>query len=328
MKSVLILPRESLICSICDGLLEKPYECNSCHNLFCDECIKSYLDTKDKYRRLYYCPLCRDKKNNFCENNKVNDLINNFKNSENVMCKKCKCVLNKKDYNHHVNKCWYKCCVCHLLFSDENNFLEHFSKNGNHELIKVINKFNRKINLNKYINNKSNNNNRNEIIKREKFENNLNKDEDNENQNDCEKLVPLKGHNPIYDLYFCGKNNGINCKCCSSRICSPEGEICPDCMRNNIKYHNLKKYYLINKKGRACKYGHGSFHCYSKFNIIKQDKSGNYFKEEKNCCKNNTCEDCKNITELMNYYLPTHIIKKLVERDMKSSKINNNKKIH
>ena len=328
MKSVLILPRESLICSICDGLLEKPYECNSCHNLFCDECIKSYLDTKDKYRRLYYCPLCRDKKNNFCENNKVNDLINNFKNSENIMCKKCKCVFNKKNYNHHINKCWYKCNVCHLLFSDENNFLEHFSKNGNHELIKVINKFNRKIILNKNINNKYNNDNKNEIIKRGKFENNLNKEEDNDNQNDCEKLVPLKGHNPIYDLYFCGKNNGINCKCCTSRICSPEGEICPDCMRNNIKYHNLKKYYLINKKGRACKYSHGSFHCYSKFNIIKQDKSGNYFKEDKKCCNNNICEDCKNITELMNYYLPTHIIKKLVERDMKSSKINNNKKIH
>ena len=65
MNSVLILPRESLICSICDGLLEKPYECNSCNNLFCDECIKSYLDTKEKYRRLYYCPLCRDKKKQF-----------------------------------------------------------------------------------------------------------------------------------------------------------------------------------------------------------------------------------------------------------------------
>ena len=320
METVLVLPRESLICSICDDLLEKPYECNSCHNLFCDNCIKSYLDTKDKYRRLYYCPLCRDRKNNFCENSKINELIENFKNSEKVICKKCKCVLNKTNFRNHISKCWYKCKICHLLFSDEFKFLEHFSKNEDQELIKVLLKFNRKANLN--INNKTNEDkNKKEIITRGKFENNLKKDENNEKENECERLIPQKGHNPKYDLYFCGKENGIKCKCCTSKICSPEGELCPDCMKININYHNLKKYYLINKKGRACKYSHGSFHCYSKYYIIKQDKGGNYFKEEKKCCNNNTCEDCQNITKIMNYYLSTHIIKKLVERDIKSSKI-------
>ena len=65
MENMLILSRESLICNICDDLLENPYECKSCNNLFCEECINSYINTKDKYRRLYFCPLCRTKKNNF-----------------------------------------------------------------------------------------------------------------------------------------------------------------------------------------------------------------------------------------------------------------------
>lgn len=321
MESVLVLPRESLMCSICCDLLEKPFECNSCHNLFCDNCIKSYLDTKDKYRRLYFCPLCRDKKNNFSENSKIDEIIESIKTSEKTLCKKCKCILNKQNFRNHINKCWYKCIICHLLFSDENIFLTHFYQNTNHEFVQVLNKFNRKRNINNNLNRNVDNksNGKKDITKREKFENNLNK-EKSENQKDFE-VIPKTGHNPIYDLFFCGKDNGINCKCCTSKICCPEGEICPECMKINIKYHNLKKYYLINKKGRACKYNNGSFHCYSTFNVIKHDKAGNCYKEQKKCCNNNTCNDCSNITELMNYYLPAKTIKQLVERDMKNRKL-------
>jgi hypothetical protein len=90
--------------------------------------------------------------------------------------------------------------------------------------------------------------------------------------------------------------------------------------------YDLKNYYLINKKGRACKYTHGSFHCYSKFQGIKIDKGGNYFKEEKICNDKFTCEACKNITELMLHYLPSNVIKKLLERDLQSSRTRKNRK--
>ena len=152
------------------------------------------------------------------------------------------------------------------------------------------------------------------------------KNEDKEKNNDCFLLVDRHAFDKNYGLFFCGKDNGINCKCCVSHICCPEGELCKECMNNNLKYHNLKQYYLINKKGRACKYNHGSFHCYSKFQGIKIDKGGNYFKEDLICNEQYTCEACKNITELMIYYLPSNVIKKLMERDLLSNKTKKNSK--
>lgn len=317
MESILVLPRDSFICSICDELLENPFECNSCNNLFCEECIRAYLDTKDKYRRLYFCPLCRNKKNNFCENSKINDLIENFKQSDKRMCKKCQSILTKDKFKSHISICWYKCTFCHLLFSNETKFLEHFSKNENHELIKALTKFNRKANSNIGESNKKSAEQYGKI-KREKFENNLPKNEDMNKENSF-NLVSRNGFNNEYNLYFCGNNNGINCECCVQKICCPDGEICSSCMKKNLKFHNLKSHYLINKKGRACKYKKGNYHCYSQFEEIKKDKGGNYFKVNKICSNENTCEACKYITELMNYYLPTSYIKKLIERDSQYS---------
>ena len=319
MKSILVLPRESLICSICDDLLESPYECNSCNNLFCADCIKTYLDTKDKYRRLYFCPICRNKKNNFIENSKIDDLLKNFKKCGKKLCTKCNSVLCEEEYSSHKKACWYKCIVCHQLFINEKKFLEHYTKKENKELNNIIDKFNRKANINKNkVTLKNNQNENKEIIKREPFKNNLPK-KDNIKQESNFILVDRKGYNVEYDLYFCGNLNGIKCKCCITNKCCVEGELCQICMKKNVKYHNLKGYYLINKKGIACKYNHGYFHCYSKLYEIKKDKGGNFYKEEKICCDNYTCEACKNITKLMNYYLPGDIIRKLVERDLKNS---------
>ena len=319
MENILVLPRESLICSICDDLLEKPYECKSCNNLFCEDCINSYISTKDKYRRLYFCPLCRSKKNNFCLNSKINELLENFKNSGKKLCVKCQSIFSQEKYKSHINNCWYKCMICHQIFPNKNKFLEHYPKNEIHELNKVLNKFNRKENTK---NNKQKNEDESKgygKIKRGKFINNLHKKE-NEEENGF-VVIKRNGFNSEYNLYFCGENNGIECNCCVNKTCSPEGEICPKCMKENLKYHNLKGYYLINKEGRACKFSHGNFHCYSKFIEIVQDKGGNFYKQEKICCDKYTCEACKNITGIMKYYLPTQIIKKLIERDAQASKI-------
>ena len=319
MESILVLPHDSFICSICDDLLESPYECCSCNNLFCAECIKSYLDTKDKYRRLYFCPICRSKKNNFIENLKINDLLKELKKGGKKLCAKCNSVLKNDEYFSHINSCWYKCIICHQLFPNKKKFLEHYTKNKNDELKNIINKFNRKAMINEtkaiHLNDQIGNQ---EIIKREKFENNLPKKESNKEENTF-SLIDKRNYYIEYDLYFCGNYNGIDCKCCIKKKCCPQGEICLNCMKKNVKYHNLKGYYLINKKGKACKYNHGNFHCYSKFGEIKKDKGGNFYKEQKICSDNFTCMACQNITNLINYYLPSNIIGKLVERDLKNS---------
>ena len=317
---MILLPHDSLTCGICYDLLNSPYECNGCHNLFCEECLNLYLTTKDKFKRIYFCPICRNKKNNFSKNLKIENILEKYKNSDKKLCPKCLGVFEHEKYNNHINKCWIKCQFCKELFHNENKFLKHFTKNKNHDLSQIVNKFNRKANL---FENKTKSeerkNSEHEQIKREKFENNLDIKKSEEEEKDF-ILIDREGYNVKYDLYFCGKNNGINCKCCESRICCPSGEICPQCMKKNLEFHELKGYYLINKSGKACKYSHGSFHCYSKFENIVKDIGGNYFKEKKICSKNYTCEACKNITKLMNYYLSTHTIKKLFERDNKAEK--------
>ena len=308
MDSILVLPLNFLNCPICCDLLESPYECNGCHNLFCEECINLYLTTKDKLKRIYFCPICRNRKNRFSENSKINKILDKIKNSDKRLCKKCKIIIDLEKYNEHINKCWYKCKLCHEKFYNEDKFLEHYIKSKKHDLNQILDKFNRKEIL------RNGKNSQYEDIKNEKFKNNLFKNEDKEK--DRKVIIDKYNFNTQYNLYFCGKDNGINCNCCENKTCCPEGEICPECMKKNLKFHDLKGYYLINKKGRACKYNHGNFHCYSKFDEIKTDKVGNYFKEQKICFNNHTCEACKNITKLMNYYLSAHTMKKLIERDL------------
>jgi hypothetical protein len=314
MESLLILPIESLTCSICYDVLEHPFECNNCHNLFCQNCIKDYLNTKDKYRRKYFCPLCRNKRNNFSENVGVDNILSEFQITGKKICNKCNNVFDEDKYKSHINKCWHKCIKCHKIFIDEMVFLKHFSKHGKNEKEKLINAyFNKKVDIIRKINEQKNEENIGKI-KREKFLNNL--VETNNNKNSSMQIVDKNDYNPKYDLYFCGKDNNINCSCCSNKKCSPNGELCKNCMKKNLKLHGLKKHYLINKKGQACRYSHGNFHCNSLFEEIKEDQGGNFYKKQNICKGNFTCEACKNITELMNHYLPTEVIKKLIERDL------------
>ena len=316
MDTFLILPHESLTCSICCEIVEHPIECNNCHNLFCQNCIKDYLDTKDKYRRLYYCPLCRNKRNNFSENNGVNIILNEYKITGKKVCNKCNNVFDDDKYKSHINKCWYKCIKCHKIFLDENDVVKHFISHGKNEKENLVNiYFNKKIDIAKKIEEQKNEENTGKI-KREKFINNLIDKNPNSKTNNAIQIIDKNDYNPKYDLYFCGKKNNIDCSCCVNKNCSPNGELCINCMKKNQKLHGLKKHYLINKKGNACRYSHGNFHCNSVFEEIKEDQGGNFYKKEIICKGNYTCEACKYITSLMNYYLPTEIIKKLIERDI------------
>ena len=226
MESLLILPIESLTCSICYDILEHPFECNNCHNLFCQNCIKDYLNTKDKYRRKYFCPLCRNKKNSFSENAGVNNILSEFLITGKKVCNKCNNVFDEDKFKSHINKCWHKCIKCHKIFIDEMIFLKHFSKHGTNEKEKLINAyFNKKVDIIRKINEQKNEEDTGKI-KREKFMNNLVET----NNNNSMQIIDKNDYNPKYDLYFCGKNNNINCSCCSNKKCSPNGELCKNCM--------------------------------------------------------------------------------------------------
>jgi len=122
-------------------------------------------------------------------------------------------------------------------------------------------------------------------IKREKFENNLLKSKNNSPKNISQNensilIIDKNDYNAKYDLYFCGKNNNIDCSCCINKKCCPNGELCINCMKKNQKLHNLKRHYLINKKGKACRYCHGNFHCNSINEEIMKDQGGNFYKKQ------------------------------------------------
>ena len=119
-----------------------------------------------------------------------------------------------------------------------------------------------------------------------------------------------------YDLFFCGKKSNIDCICCKDKICQPGNCMCLTCMKFNKKYHKLKSHYLINKAGRACKYSHGSFHCYSNFIHIINDIVNNVFKTKSRCHGHEVCKPCEEITILMEQYLPSSICQKLKDREL------------
>ncbi len=109
------------------------------------------------------------------------------------------------------------------------------------------------------------------------------------------------------DLIYCGRNNKLNCKCCIDGICKPGNCFCCECMDLNKQYHCLKQYYLINKEGRAARYENKTFQCYA--TVEKLKKAGkNTFRIDVTCTYNNPCNACKDLTELMNKYLPSEIV--------------------
>lgn len=121
--------------------------------------------------------------------------------------------------------------------------------------------------------------------------------------------------NTTYDLFFCGQPNNIECLCCEEQICQPGSCMCVSCMKINKKYHMLKTHYLINKSGRACKYSHGSFHCYCYYSHIASDDEKNNIKPICRCQGQNSCKPCQEITLLMGTYLSKSICQKLLDRE-------------
>ena len=117
-----------------------------------------------------------------------------------------------------------------------------------------------------------------------------------------------------YNLYYCYKNSNLNCNCCKNHICQPGNCICKECMQTNLSYHGLKKYYLINKAGRACKYSYNSFHCHCKIKTKTQNDNGNVFIGINWChYPSYPCEACDQVTKLMEIYLEPEIVQKLKE---------------
>jgi hypothetical protein len=130
---------------------------------------------------------------------------------------------------------------------------------------------------------------------------------ENREFNDKDLLIPAKcKYYKQYDLFYCLNETNINCTCCPDHICKPGNCLCKDCMTVNLKYHKLKTFFSINKEKRACKYSNKSFHCHYKYLKQNNNRITEFF------CHGISppCQACKELTEIMEYYIkPEHIQK-------------------
>ena len=158
-KRILNLDKISLIeelikCSICNEILDKPYECENCGALFCEECINDWLKTKDS------CPvdcgnfkLVKVKLNTRKLLNLLNVRCHNYpdctfsanywdilEHEEKCSFQKIKCPNSPCPYEGHFkmlkehiqDKCEYINCECGFCKSliKRSNYLQHLEKHN------------------------------------------------------------------------------------------------------------------------------------------------------------------------------------------------------
>ena len=115
-----------------------------------------------------------------------------------------------------------------------------------------------------------------------------------------------------YNLYYCFRNNNLNCNCCKNHICQPGNCMCKECMQTNLSYHGLKKYYLINKAGRACKFSYSNYYCHCRTERRTKNDNGNIFVAMEWChYPSFPCLACEEATKLMDKYIDQELINKL-----------------
>jgi hypothetical protein len=284
-----------LICNICDGQIQDPMKCKKCGKFCCQECIKKWKKCcVSDFGKKITCPFCVAKLS-VIEAETVKNIIMNFDN---------KCFLCNKQFNNfeefqsHIEKCNINQKVSIIYNNNENE--KKIEKKEDLNIGKNLKIIDLKKNLaiieikgdrinciidtcimEKYSNMFTNNTKPNIMLKNDK--NNY-----------------LK-YSQEYDLFFCYKDNNINCKCCKSKKCEPGNCMCKSCMELNKQYHQLKDNYLINKYGRVAKINNNFCKCqcfYLEDNLPVYCGS----KNKKNN-KQYLCKGCQDLGKIFNNYL-------------------------
>ena len=115
-----------------------------------------------------------------------------------------------------------------------------------------------------------------------------------------------------YDLFYCGKNNNINCSCCKDKICKLGNCLCVNCMKINIEYHDLKSHYLINKSGRLTKVNQ-ILECFCCCLFIEDNSPVKCGYRDMVSKKYYTCKSCEDLTKIITNYLSLSNINNLIK---------------
>jgi uncharacterized protein YfkK (UPF0435 family) len=214
---------KSLQCPICLDYCKEAIECTLCHNLFCNECIKSIGNSN--------CALCQNE-TKYQDSHFARRLISEIK----VKCDYCQQDSTIGELNKHKERClevMLKCTVCDELIK-KLEYLDHLKLN---HLIQISDKLN-------IINNAIVENNNLDLVSIS------NSHSIDKQINEFSRLARL-GKTGKY--YCSGRLDGLKCNCCDG-YCGPStGCNCSGCMKLDIKYRGLSKGWLVNREGFVSK---------------------------------------------------------------------------
>ncbi len=284
----------NLICFICKESKKYYKKCKNCNNFFCEDCVNKWKNVCiDDFGKPIFCFFCKgylsitdaysinnkiknlgyeESKNNVLNN--INNIQNNINNVQNNINEE-----NSINYNNNNNNYPNEKTNRKILFSKSKKSYKCIidtrkleKYNSNFE---EINNTSNKMKFNEFINNSIN-------------------------------------YSEEYDLFYCGKNNNINCSCCKEKICKLGNCLCVNCMKINIEYHDLKSHYLINKSGRLTKVNQ-ILECFCCCLYIEDDRPVKCGYENKVSKKYYTCKSCEDLTKIITNYLSLSNINNLIK---------------
>jgi hypothetical protein len=276
----------NLICFICREAKKYYKKCKNCNNFFCEDCVNKWKNVCiDDFGKPIFCFFCKGYlsiTDAYSINNKIKNL--GYEESKNNVLNNINNVQNKINEEQSINY-------------NNNNYP---NENSNRKIIKFDNKNFKCIidtgKLEKYNSNfKEINNNPNKMKFNEIINNSINYSEE-------------------YDLFYCGKNNNINCSCCKDKICKLGNCLCVNCMKINIEYHDLKSHYLINKSGRLAKVNK-ILECFCKCMFIEDNSPVLCGYRNKVSKKIYRCKSCEDLTKIITNYLSLSQINNLIKTE-------------
>ena len=113
---------EEFICTICNNIVDKPIQCQTCEKIYCSDCINKYnLQKKNE------CPLCGDKP---FKKGKINKILGNIlRNLEFICPMDCGEIVKYSNIENHKACCMkikviHKCNLCFTELENRENLKE------------------------------------------------------------------------------------------------------------------------------------------------------------------------------------------------------------
>ena len=291
---------QTFTCNICSQILDEPVECNNCKTNYCYKHIKKFNA----------CPSCQ-KPFQYNQNQGLIKLLNNYKKTRNNIIVK-------------MDNTIYQCNLCNFEAKGE-LLCYHLAEDHKKELIEIFGKKKENINIKestiekpsilvddsrRSIDEDSFNNNVNEYgpnpeqpdKKHQYIKSFSGKIKCNSERSSLENYQNQLSKSLNFKMYYCGKNNGINCDCCD-HICRIGNCMCVNCMKHNLSKRECKNYELINKAGNIAKLDNGVYHRDKKFELKIKDEIGNTRKVYKFCNNKELCPDCLILNKIKREYI-------------------------